>query len=253
MTARSFGIVGTTEPAVIPRLARLVEAAGYRALWINDRPNGDSLEGLAIAAEVTTTLELATGVIPLDRSPAARIAERVRELGLPRDRVRLGIGRGDAVHGLDLLSEGVALLRAETGMRVLVGALGPKTRALAAREADGILFNWLSPAAAADAMHRMRTDAAGRPVEGVLYVRAIADSSDAEVLAREAAGYTRIPQYAQNFARLGLDPMEATADLSVPGVLEPFEVVDEVVLRAVTATESGDELAAVVAAGAPGR
>jgi alkanesulfonate monooxygenase SsuD/methylene tetrahydromethanopterin reductase-like flavin-dependent oxidoreductase (luciferase family) len=102
----SVGIPGSTDAAIIRHLAPLVERAGYRTLWINDAAGGDALTALAVAAEVTTTLRLASGVIPLDRLDSAAIARRARDL--PVDRLTLGVGSGGARHGLELIERSVA-------------------------------------------------------------------------------------------------------------------------------------------------
>ena len=253
MTARSFGITGSVDLAVIRRLAPLVESAGYRALWINDTPSGDALTAMAAAAETTTTLGLASGVIPLDRVGGAEIARRVRELGLPTDRLRIGIGSGGTRHGLALLARGVADLRAGTDAPVVIGGMGPRTRALAARVADGILLTRLTPETAADAMAELRSDAAGRAVEGILYARTIADPAARDALAEEVARYAAIPAYAANEARLGFDPARTTVDLTVPGSVDAFDAVDELVLRAITPTGAERELVTLLEAGAPSR
>ena len=251
MTARSIGIPGSTDLGIVRRIAPVVEAAGYRALWLNDGPGGDSLAALAAAAEVTSTLGLATGVIPLDRQPGRVIAGRVHDLGLPLGRLRIGVGSGGARHGLATVERGVGELR-DLGVPVLVGALGPRTRTLSARIADGILFNWISPEAAAEAMSRLRADAEGRTVAGVLYVRTIASPDAQQALDAEGERYAGIPQYAANFARLGIRPGDTTANLTEAGSLARFDVVDEVVLRAITASGAVEELLALIEAGAPG-
>lgn len=237
----SIGIAGSLPADVVRRVAPVVEELGFRALWINDTPGGDALDALAAAAEVTSVLSLATGVLALDRRSGAQIAERMRDL--PVERVRLGIGTGQARHGLQLLERGVADLRSGCSAPILVGALGPRTRALAARIADGILFTWLTPDAAAAAIAQLRVDADGRAVEGVLYARTIASTEARPALEAEAARYASYPQYAANFARLGIDPMRTTIDLTRPGAAGEFPAdVDEVVLRLVTATDDVDEL-----------
>lgn len=237
---RSIGIAGVTPAETVRRLAPVVEARGFRALWINDTPGGDALEKLAVAAEVTSSLGLAAGVVPLDRRNGAEIAARARDL--PVDRTRIGVGSGHAPRPLDRLRTGVEQLRAGCDAPVLIGALGPRARALAAQIADGILFNWLTPAAAVEAMAQLRTDADGSPVEGVLYVRTIAEEAARAALEAEAARYGSYPNYAANFARLGVAPMATTLDLTTDDA-DGFEsVVDEVVLRLITATGDADDL-----------
>lgn len=241
---RSIGIAGATPAETVRRLAPLVETLGFRALWINDTPDGDALEKLAVAAEVTSTLGLAAGVVPLDRRGGAEIAARVRDL--PVDRVRVGVGSGHAPRPLNRLRSGVEELRAGCDAPVLIGALGPRARALAAQVADGILFNWLTPPAVAEAMAQLRSDAGGRSVEGVLYVRTIAEAGARTALEREAARYGSYPNYAANFARLGITPIDTTLDLTTDDA-DGFEsVVDEVVLRLITASGDTDELVRAV-------
>lgn len=251
MTLRSIGIAGAVPHATVRRIAPLVEAAGYHALWVNDTPDGDALAALAVAAEVTSTLGLATGVIPLDRVGGAEIAERVRDL--PAERLRIGVGSGQSRHGLGLLRAGVDELRSGCDLPIVIGALGPRTRALAAQIADGILLSWLSPAAAAEAMADLRRDAAGRRVAGVLYARTIAEAAARPVLEQEVARYAGYRSYAANFARLGLDPRHTTIDLTTPGAAERFDAVDELVLRAVTPTGAEREIVRLLEAGAPTR
>lgn len=241
---RSIGIAGATPAEAVRRLAPLVEARGFHALWINDTPDGDALAKLVVAAEVTSTLGLAAGVVPLDRRAGSEIAARVRDL--PLGRVRVGIGSGQSRRPLGLLQTGVDELRAGCDAPVLIGALGPRARALAARVADGILFNWLTPTAAAEAMAQLRSDAGGRSVEGVLYVRTIAEAGARTALEREAARYGSYPNYAANLARLGITPIDTTLDLTTDDT-DGFEsVVDEVVLRLITATGDADELVRAV-------
>jgi len=113
-------------------------------------------------------------------------------------------------------------------------------RRLAAEHADGVLLNWLTPAAAAAATADLRRDARGRPVRAVLYVRTIAEETARGTLDREAARYDRVPSYAANFERLGFRAIEATIDDAAG--LARYDVLDEVVLRAITPTGSLAEL-----------
>src|SRR5690606_1702741 len=143
----SIGVAGAIGPETIARIAPAVEAAGFHALWVNDTPDGDALAGIAAAARVTATLTLGTGVIPVDRRSVAEIVHAARHL--PQDRLGLGMGSGTARTGaLSRTRQAVAELREHTSARVLVGALGPKMRTLATRDADGPLLSWLTPAAA---------------------------------------------------------------------------------------------------------
>jgi len=234
--AVSIGLMGSTDGTTLRALAPRIERLGFDALWLNDVPGGDSLAGLRGVAGVTGRLRLATGVIPLDRRPAATLDLT----GLPADRTAIGIGSGRAPHPLGLVEAAVASLRTVTDAAIVVGALGPRMRRLAAEQADGVLLNWLTPAAAEAATADLRQDSRGRPVRGALYVRTIAEEAARGALEREATRYDTVPSYAANFERLGFRAIEATIDDAAG--LARYDVVDEVVVRAITPTGSLAEL-----------
>ncbi|CAN5349546.1 hypothetical protein BH11ACT5_BH11ACT5_12130 [soil metagenome] len=216
----SIGLPGATPHEVLVALAPQIEAAGFRGLWLNDNPGGDSLAGLAAVAPVTSVLHLGTGVIPLDRRPAASILQALGDL--PLDRLSLGVGTGAARHGLALVEESAAELRAGTTASIVVGALGPKMRALAARVADGVLLNWITPEAVEPADTRT-----------ILYARTALFPDALPALREEAARYGSYPAYAANFARIGADPIDTTIQ-SVERIDDYLAVVDELVLRVIT-------------------
>jgi alkanesulfonate monooxygenase SsuD/methylene tetrahydromethanopterin reductase-like flavin-dependent oxidoreductase (luciferase family) len=250
----SFGVVGALDRAMLRELAPRIEAAGFHGLWLNDTPDGDSLEGLAVAAEVTSTLKLATGVIPLDRRPAPVIAEAIRSLQLPEDRLVIGIGTGSPKEGLRRVTEAIEELRGATSAAVVVGALGPKIRKLGAELADGLLLSWLTPGAAADAMADLRRDqnAADRSgVKGILYTRTAVAPEGLRAMVAESARYQSYPSYAANFERIGAKAMDTTiyekeADRLEYRIGEYTKSVDEIVLRAITGSESLDAYLRIV-------
>lgn len=245
MRARvSFGIIGTTEVETVTALAPRLERLGFETLWVNDVPGGDSLARLRAAAGVTERLHLATGVVPLDRRPVATLDLD----GLPTGRTTLGIGSGRAERPLGLMRAGIEELRARSEASIVLGALGPRMRRLAAELADGVLLNWLTPAAAALATAEQRAAAAraGRPPERgrvVTYVRTIADEAARPALELEAHRYEQVPAYAANFARLGAGALDAT--ISTASRLADYlddGIADEVVVRAITPANSLAEL-----------
>lgn len=249
--ALSIGIAAAVGPATAARLAPAIEAAGLHALWVNDTPGHDALEVLAAAARETESLVLATGVLPVDRRRSDEIIDRIAALGLPEDRLVLGIGSGARREGaLALVTDAAADLRAGTRARVVVGALGPKMRARGAEASDGVLLSWLTPALAArqaDEAH-----AVAPRVHAALYVRAALDPRAAARLDEETARYASYPAYAANFARLAMAP-PATV-IAPDGAGERLDAyraaVDEVVLRAITAHDDADEYARFVEAAA---
>lgn len=250
----SIGVPGALGPEAVRRLAPRVEAAGFAGIWLNDTAQGDSLAGLAAAAEVTTHLRLASGVIPVDRRPGPAILEDLHRTGVPEARLTLGIGSGQLRTGaVDAVAEVVAVLREGSRAAVVVGALGPRMRRLGAEHADAVLLSWLTPAVAAEQAAELRAigrDAQGEMPRIALYARAIVDEAARPVLEREAAQYASYPAYAKNFARLGIEAIDTTLPAAgaalAAGVAAYRAAVDELVLRAITPTGSLDELLAFV-------
>ena len=256
---RGFGVAGALDHAIVRDVARAAEAAGYPTFWANDTPGGDGLAALAAAAAVTSRIRLAVGVIPLDRQPPERIAARVQELGLPVDRLTLGVGAGGAKQSLDLIRDGVRALQDATGASVVIGALGPRMCALAGEGADGVLLNWLTPdfaRASADLVRGAARDG-NRPTPSIAgYVRAALGEAATVRVREEAARYAAFPRYAAHFARMGVDPLAtcATADTAddLRAQLAPFDAaLDETVVRAITATETANAYLDLLSAAAP--
>jgi len=229
----SIGVAAALGPERIARIAAAVEAAGFHAIWVNDTPGADSLAALAAAAESTESLVLATGVVPVDRRPAAQIAAEAASL--PQDRLVLGIGSGGTRTGILAVMRGaITDLRRDTDARVVLGALGPKMRRLAATEADGPLLSWLTPEAAAAQAAEAHASRPGAHV--ALYVRAALDPAAAERLDVEVGRYASYPNYAANFSRLGIvagQTVVAPPD-AADRVAAYRSAADEVVLRAIT-------------------
>lgn len=260
MARRGFGVAGALDHSIIRILAREVEAEGYAAFWVNDTPNGDGLAALAAAAEVTSSVVLAVGVIPADRRPGPAIAATIKELGLPLDRLVIGVGAGGTRRGgLELVRTAVAEIKQQAGAPVFAGALGPRMCRLAAEHADGALLNWLTPAKAVESRDLMieAARANGRPRPVVAgYVRTALGAEALPRLQQEATRYERIPQYGRHFQAMGVSGVETSvvgSDRStVQSSLRPFdEVLDETVVRAITADDTTESYLALVKAAAP--
>lgn len=247
---RGFGVAGSLEKNIIRALAPVLESLGFRTLWINDTPDGDSLQGCATACEVTTTLRVATGVIPVDRRSAAEIVADIDRLGIPADRLTIGIGSGMAPKPLGRMRVTVAQLRetADPVAMIAVGALGPQMTALAASLGDEVLLNWLTPEAARISSREvsMAASDAGRSSPRLTaYVRVAMDPTAIQRLATEARRYGSYPSYAAHFRRFGVEAIDTTIGSEdaneVSGRLDGFVgTVDEIVVRAITGSETFD-------------
>jgi len=256
-TALSIGVAATLGPHLIAQIARVAEDAGFHSLWVNDTPDGDAIAALGAAARATDRLRLATGVVPLDRRGPAEILEALDRAGIPDERLVLGVGSGAARTGqLALVADGVARLREARSAQIVVGALGPRMRRLAAREADGLLLSWLTPAAAA--AQREEALAERETTRTHLYVRTAFDVGARDRMLREADRYASYPNYAANFARLGFGARDTV--LPAPGTRDVAErlgaylaAVDEVVLRAIVAEDDFAEYEAFVTEAAAAR
>src|SRR5699024_3342939 len=106
------------------------------------------LASMQAAASETTTLRLASGVIPVDKMPVSQVVDEIRERSLPLDRCIIGIGASAEPSPLTTVRDAIETLHSELGATVYVGALGPKMRRLAVTTGDGELLNWLTPNAA---------------------------------------------------------------------------------------------------------
>ena len=257
-----FGVAGAMDRDIVARLAPELERLGFRTLWINDTPDGDSLAVGAVALENSERLRIGTGVIPVDRRPATEIVTSVRGAGIDLSRLTIGIGSGQARRPLGVVRDAIDALRdgLGDGATVAVGALGPKMTELAATRSDDVLLNWLTPAGAAEsaAVIRRASEAANvdRP-RVTLYVRVATDPAAFERLRTEAARYESYPAYGANFRRFGVsgidttigtdDREEAAARLNAYG-----GAVDEMVVRAITAGETDDDYLALARMIAPG-
>lgn len=245
---RGFGVAGALDPDIIRRLAPVLEALGFRTLWINDTLDGDSLAGCAVAAEVTTTLRVATGVIPIDRRSAADIVADAQQRAIPPQRLTIGIGSGMAKPPLKRVRATVAELRelVDPTVSISVGALGPRMTALAAGVGDEVLLNWLTPAAtkvsAAEIAAVARLE--GRVVPRVAaYVRVATEAGAIERLRAEAGRYASYPSYAAHFRRFGVEAIETTIGSQdaneVAQQLVAYDgAVQEIVVRAITGAET---------------
>jgi alkanesulfonate monooxygenase SsuD/methylene tetrahydromethanopterin reductase-like flavin-dependent oxidoreductase (luciferase family) len=247
---RGFGIEASLAHDIVRELAPAAERAGYRTFWVNDEAAGDGLAALHAAAAVTTLIGLGVGAIPLDRQGPEHIASRVKDLGLPVERLALGVGSGQAAGGLERVRNGVAALRDAIDATLVVAAVGPRMLALAGEIADAVLLDWPAPRYVVDAAEIVARGAAEgqrpRPWIGGYVFTAVGSPSIAK-LRREAEHYAAIPSYAAHFARMGVGPMETVAyaegAAALGGGLAPFDaVLDETVVRAVVAEEETSAL-----------
>lgn len=249
MTARDLGVTLPFPDVSLadhrPLLRRLVEA-GYTDVWTGEVSDLDGFTPLALWAGWEDQLTLSCAVTSVfTRGPAILAMTAAAMAEAAPGRVRFGIGAGSniivenwngvpfqrpyqkVVDTLRFLRETLGGERATdhetvhaagfklgrpvtTPPRLVVAALGPRMQDLAAREADGVVLNFLS--AQDVAMVRERCDAVDRVVPTPLEVSArifvIPGTSDAVETAarRHLAGYLTVPVYARFQDWLGRGP-----------------------------------------------
>ncbi len=253
-----FALFAGTAPEVIRASAREAEALGYRSFWVNHPGATDGLVALALAARETRHIEMGIGVIPLHTRGPASIVEGVRANGLPLARLLLGVGSPNP-GALGRVRAGIAELRSQLSVRLVVAALGPQMCRVAGEVADGVLFNWLTPEHARRSAEWVRAgaDALGRqPPKLFAYVRVALGTTAGERLAQEGARYAAIPAYADHFARMGVKPVETaiaaqSADAIQAALGQWRGLIDEVVIRAITRADTLEEHLALLQAATP--
>jgi alkanesulfonate monooxygenase SsuD/methylene tetrahydromethanopterin reductase-like flavin-dependent oxidoreductase (luciferase family) len=254
-----FALFAGLATDVITASAREAERLGYTSFWVNHPGGTDGLARLGAAAKATSRITLGIGVIPLHTRGPQSITDGVRANALGADRLLLGVGSPNP-GALKRAREGVADLRSRLpGVRLVVAALGPQMCRLAGEIADGVLFNWLTPEYAKTAAGWVGAgaEAARRPTPTLCaYVRVALGAAAEERLGEEAARYAAIPAYAAHFERMGVRPVEtavagATPDAVAAGLRRWHGVLDEIVVRAITAGDTIDDNLVLLAAVKP--
>jgi alkanesulfonate monooxygenase SsuD/methylene tetrahydromethanopterin reductase-like flavin-dependent oxidoreductase (luciferase family) len=255
---RGFALFAGVAPEVIRASAREAEGLGYSSFWVNHPGSTDGLGALALAARETRRIEIGIGVIPLNTRGPDSIVRSVRSNDLPADRLFLGVGSANP-DALKRVRNGIAELRSQLSVRLVVAALGPQMCRVAGEIADAVLFNWLTPEHARRSGEWVRAGAAaaGRQPPGLFaYVRIALGGAASDRLVEEGARYATIPAYAANFSRMGVKPVEtavaAQSPDAIPPALEKWRgAVDEIILRAVTGRDTVEENMTLLRAAKP--
>ncbi len=211
-----------------------------------------------MAAAATRRIDLCLGVAPLSEKTAAAIAAEVEQLGLPRDRLVVGVGTGSG-KSLAAVREAVTELRALLpDVRLCIAALGPRMCAVGGEIADVVLLNWAFPDRIAWSRERIVAGAAsaGRAAPRVAgYVR-VAIGGDAPArLAAEGERYRARPRPytrqfdAQDTSQRGLPGVAAVNASEVPALLDVYrEALDSCVVRALATQPDATGWLAIAAA-----
>jgi hypothetical protein len=250
-TDRGIGLAVTAPEETIRAACRATGEAGYHSFWLNNPPRTDAL---AVFGGLTPdpALWLGVGVIPLANFTPEEVVERVREHILAPERFYLGIGSGAG--GVQGVADGIRVLRRELNSNLVVAALGPRMCRLGGVEADGVLLNWLTPEHARTSAEWIRSAAreAGRPPPRIMaYIRVALGAGAIERLRQEASRYESVDHYATHFRRMGVPAFDTAIAAQTPddlrqGLAAWDGIVDEVVYRLITATDSPAEVESLI-------
>jgi alkanesulfonate monooxygenase SsuD/methylene tetrahydromethanopterin reductase-like flavin-dependent oxidoreductase (luciferase family) len=261
MSSRGFGVAAGLEQSVAEPLAARCAMLGYSSMWSNDHPAASGLETIASFAAAVPGIDLGVAVLPLDRHTPESIAQKIAALGLPPERLWIGVGAGFSDRPLTRMREAVGELRvALPRMRLVLAAMGPKMCALAGSDYDGAFLNWVTPGYAAGAREQVHAGAAQadrRPPPVLGYVRTAVGPDAKERLAKEEGFYRDLHDgYRNHFERLG-EP-EGTVGVAeespyaVRAKLAEYErALDVVVVRGL-ASATVEAMSEVAEAAAPG-
>jgi alkanesulfonate monooxygenase SsuD/methylene tetrahydromethanopterin reductase-like flavin-dependent oxidoreductase (luciferase family) len=259
MTERAFGIRGNLPPEFAAEVARAAEASRYRAFWITAGLGPPNLAPLAAAARATKTIALGVGAIPLSHCTPDDVLAEVQHWDLPQRRLIIGVGSGFKPILLATFDEYIRRLTAVFACPVVVGAMGPRTCALAGRTADGIVLTLVTPAHARRSMDWAAAGKGqtGRPAfRSYAYISTAVGPDGAQQLQEEARTFTQYPAFVRHFERLGTPP--ETAGIAVRSLDEISValgewdgVVDQVVIRTTRHANSLDQTLALLESAAP--
>lgn len=256
---RGFGLAGESPTDTIYIAAVAAERAGYGSFWLSQPGHGIALVELGSVASKTQTIRVGVGAIPLTAQSPGEIESLVREMAIPLDRLRLGIGSGTGTGSLDRLRAGVETLRSLIDVEIVVAPLGPKMCRLAGEIADAVLLNWLTPAHASTSLNWIREGASsgGRNVPvAAAYVRCALGADARSRLEMECTRYGSFPHYAAHFSRQGVQPIQTTihasSALELQERIAAYEsVLDEVIVRAITSSDTPSEIQGLVDSAKP--
>ncbi|WP_103336093.1 TIGR03620 family F420-dependent LLM class oxidoreductase [Amycolatopsis sp. CA-126428] len=201
--------LNTTGAEAVAAAAEL-EELGYATLWL---PGGQG-NNLPLIAEVvhgTATIPVASGILPVDRVPAAEVARAYADL--PAGRFVVGLGGAHGPRPLATLNDYLDEIddTVPASARIL-SALGPRMLELARDRAAGAYPYLVTTDYVASAREILGAD---RQLVVLMNVVAATDQAEVREVARGGSlkFLAGMPGYAANFRRMGFTDADI-ADLS---------------------------------------
>lgn len=262
--------------------------AGFGEVWAGEVNGTDAPTSLALCGAWSADVVLSCAVVSaFTRGPALLASTAAALAEIAPGRCRFGVGAGSSPinrwngqsfeRPLATVEQTLRFLRRALsgepsggGFRLArrpsippllaLGAIAPRTMALAARDADGAVFNFVSP----DDVRRLRSELIAAPrqlphpleVTSGIFVAIADDEAAADGAARRhLAGYLNVPTYAAHMVRLGRgEALEAMAAAWAAGDRReavrqiPAEVVSDLVVSG-TPDDCASRIAAYLDAG----
>ena len=219
----------TNDAAVVADEAQRVESLGFSTLW-----RSGNLPMLHAAVRATTSIPVATGIVPVDSVPAAEVVATYRTL--QRDhpgRFIVGLGGAHGPRPLETLNAYLDTLDAAeipADSRVLA-ALGPNMLALARDRAGGAYPFLVTPSYVTDARAAL---GAGQMLAVLLMVLPTDRESARQAAATPLDFLTKVGGYRRNLLRQGFSASD-------------IDDVSDRLLDGITAWGEPDSIAARVA------
>ena len=237
----TYGALGVLGPGQVPNIAKRAEDLGFSAFWTVEATGTDAFTLLGSVSAVAPTLDLATGIIPIQlRAPTltAMTATTLQALS-PGQNVWLGLGvSAPAIlkqHGMPpvqrpiaMMREYVALLReclsgetvtfegdfwqvkrfrlamriGEAKPKIVMAALNPQMLKLAGEIADGVLLNYIPASHIATSVAQIKT--AGNAKVFAYVHGAVGDLAvSANSARKDIFNYAMADSYANMFKQAG--------------------------------------------------
>jgi len=212
----SLGRFGSFGCGVTPQQAKEIEALGYGAVWVGGSPPAE-LDWVEPILELTTTLQVATGIVNIWTAPAKAVAEsfhRIDRAYPGRFLLGIGVGHPEAiseyrkpyaalVEYLDRLDDyGVP------AERRVVAALGPRVLGLSAQRSAGAHPYLTTPEHTARARALLGRSALLAPEHKVVLTT---DVDTARAVGRKALDiYLNLANYLNSWRRLGFTDDDVT-------------------------------------------
>jgi probable F420-dependent oxidoreductase len=196
-----------------------LERLGYSTIWLTGGPLAH-LGQITEVVQATTSAKIATGVISVDRFPAADVAELYAELeAVAPGRFVVGLGGAHGADPLGTLNGYLDELDAVPVTARVMAALGPRMLGLARDRSSGAFPVLITPEYARQARAVLGDDTT-LAVEQLVVLDT--DPERARRLARVPLGFLgSLPGYQASFRRMGFDEgeIQAIGDDLVDGVV----------------------------------